>query len=1058
MWIDDAAQRGAAKEAADRDAALDAAERERIFAKEAAEREMEILKLKIQLEKEGRVSAASNVSEERREREGQSALKLSPSKLLVAFDEKKDDLDAYIRRFEGIALSQKWPEGQWATALSTCLTGEALSVYGRLTPEDAANYGKVKASLLKRFRFTVDGFREKFREGKPLDGETATQYAARLGHYFDRWVELSSTARDFESLRELVLQDQFLRGCHPSLALYLRERKVPSLEGLLELADQYLEAQSHENLGKSRRSEAEPSVRENAGKQVPRPEVRCFLCNKIGHLAAQCRSGSNAGNVPTCRKCGRRGHRTELCRGSDGGRPQASCVCAPKEGPMNAADGNRFVELKSWEKIPVVNAAVTSRAEFLVEGMPVVEGNVGTRKITVLRDTGSNTVIIKRDLVDDGQITGIRRPVYLVDGTVKMLPEARVRVSTPYFRGVVTALCMEEPLYDLILGNITGVKDPDSPVVDTEGEDDAPDVDAGGVKPNAQSGRDLTSDGVQRPTSKKQAKGPKPKKGHNTAGAVETRNSKKQKPKQQGLKTPRIEGVPVNTLEFRQQQKRDKTLAPCYLKIGKKMECKDGTSYYEFVQENELLYRLYHERSGRQTRQLVVPELHRRTVLEVAHDSIMAGHLGGRKTLERAQAEFFWPGMHAECKRFVASCDACQRTSPRGNTRKVPLKKVPVIDTPFQRVAIDIVGPLSPRSDRGNRYVLTMVDYATRYPDAVALPSIETERVAEALVEMFSRVGVPKEILSDRGTNFTSELMKEVSRLLSVNQLHTTPYHPMANGLVEKFNGTLKRMLKRMCQERPKDWDRYLGPILFAYREVPQESLGFSPFELMFGRNVRGPLAVLKELRTQESLPSEIKSTYQYVPELRNRLEETCRLAHEELRRSSARYERYYNAKSQKRSLQPGDQALILLPTEHNKLLMQWKGPYPIVTKKNEVDYEVDLGHATRLFHVNLLKKYEIREPNTTTAPAVANSVIAIEDAEDEEGLPVMPLRRTENAENVHISPELSAEREEQARELSCASGSTPSLSPFGKLSKTRLGLCWRWASSKNPNQPTTSP
>ena len=78
--------------------------------------------------------------------------------------------------------------------------------------------------------------------------------------------------------------------------------------------------------------------------------------------------------------------------------------------------------------------------------------------------------------------------------------------------------------------------------------------------------------------------------------------------------------------------------------------------------------------------------------------------------------------------------------------------------------------------------------------------------------------------------------MKEVSRLLSMKQLVTTPYHPMCNGLVERFNGTMKQMLKRMCAERPKDWDRYLPALLFAYREVPQESLGFSPFELLYRR------------------------------------------------------------------------------------------------------------------------------------------------------------------------------------------------------------------------------
>ena len=101
------------------------------------------------------------------------------------------------------------------------------------------------------------------------------------------------------------------------------------------------------------------------------------------------------------------------------------------------------------------------------------------------------------------------------------------------------------------------------------------------------------------------------------------------------------------------------------------------------------------------------------------------------------------------------------------------------------------------------------------------MPDISTERIAEALLDIFSRLGFPHEILSDQGSQFTSGLMKEICRLISIKQSFTTPYHPMANGLNERFNGTLKAMLKRMCQERPKDWDRYLPAALFAYREVP---------------------------------------------------------------------------------------------------------------------------------------------------------------------------------------------------------------------------------------------
>ena len=86
--------------------------------------------------------------------------------------------------------------------------------------------------------------------------------------------------------------------------------------------------------------------------------------------------------------------------------------------------------------------------------------------------------------------------------------------------------------------------------------------------------------------------------------------------------------------------------------------------------------------------------------------------------------------------------------------------------------------------------------------------------------------------------------MKEMCRLLSLKQLVTTPYHPICNGLIEKFNGTLKNMSRHMCDEKPKSWDRYIGPVLFAYREVKQDSLGYWPFELLYGRTVRGPMSI----------------------------------------------------------------------------------------------------------------------------------------------------------------------------------------------------------------------
>ena len=118
--------------------------------------------------------------------------------------------------------------------------------------------------------------------------------------------------------------------------------------------------------------------------------------------------------------------------------------------------------------------------------------------------------------------------------------------------------------------------------------------------------------------------------------------------------------------------------------------------------------------------------------------------------------------------------------------------------------------------------------------------------IAKQLTKLFTRVGLPREILTDQGSNFLSQLLAELYRLLHIKAVRTGPYHVQTNGLVERFHKTLKDMLKKTACEEGKDWDRFI-PYLFAYREVPQESTRFSPFELLYGRDVRGPLDVLKE-------------------------------------------------------------------------------------------------------------------------------------------------------------------------------------------------------------------
>ena len=144
------------------------------------------------------------------------------------------------------------------------------------------------------------------------------------------------------------------------------------------------------------------------------------------------------------------------------------------------------------------------------------------------------------------------------------------------------------------------------------------------------------------------------------------------------------------------------------------------------------------------------------------------------------------------------------------------------------------MGPFIP-SARKHTHILTIVDYATRYVEAIPLKSISTVDVAEALVSVYSRVGIPAEVMSDLGTQFVSDLMREVCRLLSVKQLTSFRYHPMCNGLVERYNAVVKSTLKRLYSEEPAQWDRYLPALLFALREAPSSSLGFPRLNFCMG-------------------------------------------------------------------------------------------------------------------------------------------------------------------------------------------------------------------------------
>ena len=405
--------------------------------------------------------------------------------------------------------------------------------------------------------------------------------------------------------------------------------------------------------------------------------------------------------------------------------------------------------------------------------------------------------------------------------------------------------------------------------------------------------------------------------------------------------------------------------------------------------------------------QLVLPEQCRRTVLRLAHEIPLSGHMGKRKTAQRILQRFYWPSLYRDVAEFIKSCTECQKVSPR-RVKPAPLIPLPIIEEPFSRIALDVVGPL-PRSRSGNRFILVMCDYATRYPEAVPLRSVDAEHVAEELVKLFTRVGVPAEILTDQGSNFMSQLLREVYRLLHVEPIRTSPYHPQTDGLVERFNQTLKAMLKKAASEDGKDWDRLIPYLLFAYREVPQSSTGFSPFELLYGRQVRGPLDILRE--TWEAKARNTESVISYVLAMREKLSKMRDLVQQNLKQSQAEQKVWYDRNARSRVFEPGTEVLVLLPTSASKLLARWQGPYKIVRKVGQVNYEVDMDDKRkrkRVLHINLLRKWHA--PNRT--------FVALED--DRTDWDEVPPAYTNGAEGqkLNISDRLTQKQREELNDL----------------------------------------
>lgn len=354
---------------------------------------------------------------------------------------------------------------------------------------------------------------------------------------------------------------------------------------------------------------------------------------------------------------------------------------------------------------------------------------------------------------------------------------------------------------------------------------------------------------------------------------------------------------------------------------------------------------------GNETKyQLLVPRILRQEVIVKCHDHIFGAHMGINKTTERLKSQFHWYGMGNDVRSHIQNCQVCNRFK-KSKQPKASLQNY-IVGHPMDRIALDVIGPL-PRTSRNNQYILVIGDHFSRWMEAYPLPNQMAEKVAEKLVnEFISRFGVPLEIHTDQGSNFESDLFKEVCSLLEVKKTRSTPYRPSSNGLIEKFNQTLENMIKGFVNKNKTDWDQYIGLLMGAYRSTIHPATGFTPNYLMFGREVYLPNHIMYPFPKAEPL-----NQSEYATKLRQTLEDVYIQARKNLQSNAVKQKRDYDSRLKENSFKVGS-LVYKSNTFYRKLDAPWKGPYVIVEILSPVVYKIRDQRRTEVIHHDRLKPH----------------------------------------------------------------------------------------------------
>lgn len=386
------------------------------------------------------------------------------------------------------------------------------------------------------------------------------------------------------------------------------------------------------------------------------------------------------------------------------------------------------------------------------------------------------------------------------------------------------------------------------------------------------------------------------------------------------------------------------------------------------VIHGSVLKRKWESENGKSTTmQTIVPHALRKDVLKELHNGSSGGHFGINKTISKIREHFYWLELRRDVEDFVKTCTQCESVKGPHRKTKALMQKY-VVGSPHERIAVDVAGPF-PVSKSGNKYILVVIDYFTKWVEVYPIPNQEAVTVAKVMVNNWvSRFGVPLELHSDQGRNFESAVFQEMCSTMSIKKTRTTPLHPQSDGMVERFNRTLENFLAKVVSSNQLTWDEHIPMFLLAYRCSIHESTGKSPCEMLFGSNVRMPSELLFG-----SPPSPKMNSTEYGKALKDHLNEIHEEARKNLNKSCDKMKHNYDVKAVPVSFNEGDFVWLYNPQRSvgvcPKFTPKWEGPYTVIKRINDVVYRIRRTPRSKMkvVHVDRLTKYNGSNDDSVT-------------------------------------------------------------------------------------------